>query len=394
LFAFRRRREVNPASLGLVFDYVARRARFDEQMSAAGVDAAFLPISSDLEYLTGLRRGIPNFGNVSQAHDWVTGCFLRPGRAPVFLVSRMHAEFDMGEDAPGELVVVRETDDGREVFDRVASGVGPVRTLAVGARLWAETTMQLLRTFDAPALVSAEPLVNRLRRIKSPDELEVMGRAAAIADGTMAAVQERVRPGVTMDELVEEVEHQMRVRGSRAPSFTTHVFTGGERDGLDSRSPTGDAALPPGDSVLFDFGAVLEGYCSDFGRTVFCGEPPAEYRRAYQVMLDAQEAGRQAARPGVPCAEVNRACRAPIEEAGYGPYFRHRMGHGIGLDVHERPFISVEDQTPLEVGMTFTDEPSIVAPGRVGVRIEDVVVCEAGGGRKLNAYPPDLVATG
>jgi Xaa-Pro aminopeptidase len=377
-----------------MFDYVARRARFDEQMSAAGVDAAFLPISSDLEYLTGLPRGIPNFGNVSQAHDWVTGCFLRPGRGPVFLVTRMHAEFDMGEDAPGELVVVRETDDGRAVFDRVAAGLGPVRTLAVGARLWAETTMQLLRTFDSPALVSAEPLVNRLRRVKSPDELEVMGRAAAIADRTMAAVQVRVRPGVTMDDLVEEVEHQMRVRGSLAPSFTTHVFTGGERDRLESRGPSGGAALRPGDSVLFDFGAVLDGYCSDFGRTVFCGEPPAEYLRAHRVMLDAQEAGRQAARPGVPCAEVNRACRAPIEDAGYGPFFRHRMGHGIGLDVHERPFISVEDQTPLEVGMTFTDEPSIIAPGRVGVRIEDIVVCEAGGGRMLNAYPPDLVATG
>jgi Xaa-Pro aminopeptidase len=377
-----------------VFDYAARRARFDDQMSAAGVDAAFLPIASDLEYLTGLGRGIPNFGNVSQAHDWVTGCFLRPGRAPVFLVTRMHAEFDMGGDAPGELVVVRETDDGREVFDRVAGGLGPVRTLAVGARLWAETTMQLLRVFGSPALVSAEPLVNRLRRVKSPDELDVMTRAAAIADATMGAVQDRVRPGVTMDELVEEVEHQMRVRGSLTPSFTTHIFTGGAGEVLESRAPGGRQALRPGDSVLFDFGAVLDGYCSDFGRTVFCGEPTAEYRRAHQVMLDAQEAGRQAARPGVRCAEVNRACRAPIEDAGYGPYFRHRMGHGIGLDVHERPFISVEDETPLEVGMTFTDEPSILVPGRVGVRIEDVVVCEIDGGRKLNAYPSGLVATG
>src|SRR5215471_4364960 len=205
--SLKNRQRENAASLGVVFDYAARRARFDERMSAAGVDAAFLPISSDLEYLTGLRRGIPNFGNVSQAHDWVTGCFLRPGRAPVFLVTRMHAEFDMGEDAPGDLVVVRETDDGREVFDRVAAGLGPVRTLAVGARLWAETTMQLLRTLDSPALVSAEPLVNRLRRVKSAGELEVMGRAAAIADGTMAAVRERVRPGVSMVDLVEEVEH-------------------------------------------------------------------------------------------------------------------------------------------------------------------------------------------
>ncbi len=111
-------------------------------------------------------------------------------------------------------------------------------------------------------------------------------------------------------------------------------------------------------------------------------------------MLEAQEAGRAAARPGVTAAEVNRACRAPIEDAGFGPYFRHRMGHCIGLDVHERPFISEEDLTPLEVGMTFTDEPSIMWPGRVGVRIEDVVVCEEGVGRKLGTYPTEMVAAG
>jgi Xaa-Pro aminopeptidase len=93
----------------------------------------------------------------------------------------------------------------------------------------------------------------------------------------------------------------------------------------------------------------------------------------------------------VAASEVNAACRAPIEEAGLGEHFRHRMGHGIGLDVHERPFISSEDDTPLEVGMTFTDEPSIIVPGRFGLRIEDVVVCEEAGGRKLNSYPPDLV---
>ena len=105
-------------------------------------------------------------------------------------------------------------------------------------------------------------------------------------------------------------------------------------------------------------------------------------------MLAAQEAGRAAAQAGTPAADVNAACRAPIEEAGLGEHFRHRMGHGIGMDVHERPFISTEDETPLEPGMTFTDEPSIIIPGRYSVRIEDIVVCEEGGGRKLNGYPP------
>jgi len=109
-------------------------------------------------------------------------------------------------------------------------------------------------------------------------------------------------------------------------------------------------------------------------------------------MLAAHEAGRAAAAAGTPAADVNAACRRPIEEAGLGEHFRHRMGHGIGMDVHERPFISTEDETPLEPGMTFTDEPSIIIPGRFSVRIEDIVVCEEGGGRKLGAYPAALVA--
>ena len=110
-------------------------------------------------------------------------------------------------------------------------------------------------------------------------------------------------------------------------------------------------------------------------------------REAYDLVLAAQEAGRSALRPGVPASEVNRACRQPIEEAGLGAHFKHRMGHGIGMDVHERPFVSEEDETPLEVGMTFTDEPSILTDRRFGVRIEDVVVCEPDGGRKLNSLP-------
>ena len=143
---------------------------------------------------------------------------------------------------------------------------------------------------------------------------------------------------------------------------------------------------------MFDFGGVVDGYCSDFGRTIYCGDPPDHYREVYEIMLAAQEAGRAAAAAGTTASEVNAACRAPIEEAGLGEHFRHRMGHGIGLDVHERPFISTEDETPLEPGMTFTDEPSIIIPGRFSVRIEDIVVCEEGGGRILNSYPAALVA--
>ena len=127
---------------------------------------------------------------------------------------------------------------------------------------------------------------------------------------------------------------------------------------------------------------MVEGYCSDFGRTIVCGEPPAGYEEARAAMLAAQEAGRAAAVPGALAREVNTACRAPIEAAGLGGGFRHRMGHGIGLDVHERPFVSVEEG-PLEAGMTFTDRPSILVDGSFGVRVEDVIAVTSGGARLL-----------
>jgi len=375
-----------------VFDYAARRRKLDQVMQEERVDAIFLGLSSDLEYLTGIERNIPTFGNVSYAHGWVGGAFFTPGDEPRFILPRMFAEFDLPHGRPDNLVVVNEKDDGRKLFDQVAHKIGRPARLGIGSRLWGETVMNLTRVFDGAELVNAEPLVNRLRRVKSKDELDVMTRACRVVDETMGAVTDLVKPGVTMHELVEAVEHEMRARGSRTPSFTTHIKSMGMEDERESIDERGQLPLREGESVLFDFGAVVDEYCSDFGRTIFCGEPTAEYRRAHQAMIDGQAAGQAAAKPGVTCAEVNRACRAPIEEAGFGDYFRHRMGHCIGMDVHERPFISEEDQTPLEVGMTFTDEPSIMWSGRVGVRIENIVVCEEGGGRKLNSYPIDLVA--
>src|SRR5205823_6021620 len=131
-------------------------------------------------------------------------------------------------------------------------------------------------------------------------------------------------------------------------SFTTHLFTNFGDGELDSGTATGRTPIPEHTSVMFDFGGVVDGYCSDFGRTVYCGDPSAEYREIYDVMLAAHEAGRAAAVVGAHARDVNAACRGPIEAAGLGEHFRHRMGHGIGMDLHERPFPSEEDGTLLD----------------------------------------------
>jgi D-alanyl-D-alanine dipeptidase len=377
-----------------MLDYRRRRDALGERMQAEDVDVLFLAPSADLEYLTGVERQIPNFGEASYAHGWVTGAFFRPGKDPVFVLPRMFAAFDLREDPEGEVVVVSETDDGPGIFEGIVRGLGSPTTVAVGDRVWAETTLHLGSIVGAERLRTGTALVNELRRVKTDEELDAMQRAIATVEHTMAATAPLVVPGVTMADLVEAVEHELRVAGSRCPSFTTHIFTGLGEDDLDSGTATARRAVTEGTSVMFDFGGVVDGYCSDFGRTIYCGEPPADYLEIYDVMLAAQEAGRAAASAGTPAREVNAACRKPIEDAGLGEHFRHRMGHGIGMDVHERPFISTEDETPLRPGMTFTDEPSIIIPGRFSLRIEDIVVCEESGGRKLNAYPAALVANG
>jgi Xaa-Pro aminopeptidase len=376
-----------------VFDYAERRRRLFERMRSDAVDLLFVGLSADLEYLSGAERGIPNFGQSSYAHGWVAGGFFRPDADPVFLLPRMARWFELGDwEPPGELVVVNETDDGPAIFERVVRGLGEPKTVAVGDRVWAETVIHLGKAVGFDTLRTGSAIVNELRRVKSDEELETMTKAAHVADAVMAAVAPKVQLGVSMLDLKEEVEHQLLAHGSRTPSFATHIFTGMEAGDFDSGTATAREPIPEGTSVMFDFGAVVDGYCSDFGRTIYCGDPPDDYREVYALMLAAQEAGRAAATPGTPARDVNAACRAPIEDAGLGEHFRHRMGHGLGLDIHEQPFISPEVDTALEPGMTFTDEPSIIIPGRFGVRIEDVVVCEEAGGRKLNAHSPDLVA--
>jgi Xaa-Pro aminopeptidase len=363
-------------------EYASRRDRLAALLEENGLDAILVPPSSDLEYLTGVERDLPSFGDLSYAYGWVACALLASGRDPVYVLPRMVVDYHLDGHAPPGTVVVREDADGREAFAAAVRGLGPRGRIAVGARAWAETVIELQRVVPEAELVEGSSLVNELRRVKSPAELELMGRACALARDAMAATEPRVLPGVSMTDLVEEAEHQLRVHGSRCPSFPTHIFTWGERR-LDSGAASALDPLAEGEAVLFDFGAVVEGYCSDFGRTVPCGEPAAEYEEVRRVLLEAQEAGRAAARPGALARDVNAACRAPIEEAGLGEGFRHRMGHGIGLDVHERPFLSVEDETPLVAGMTFTDEPSILVDGRFGVRVEDVIEVRPDGGRLL-----------
>ena len=370
--------------------YAERRRVLGERMREQGVDVLFCPPSGDLEYLTGARRRIPTFGNISYTHGWVCGAFFRPEQDPVFVLPRMVAEFDMPEGVPGEKVVVKETDDGAAAFERVVAGLGPIGTLAVEPRTWAQTVLALGRA-GAGSVVDGTSLTNPMRRIKTPAEIERMAAACRLADKAMGAVTDDVADGVLERELVEEVDSLLHGDGSRGVSFDTAIWAMGPGVARDASDRETSSRMNAGSGVSFDFGAIIDGYCSDFGRTVAIGDASDEYERVYQTVIAAQAAGLAAVRPGALACEVDAACRQVVVDAGYGDWFRHRTGHCIGLDVHEYPFISEEDRTPLEAGMTFTIEPSVFWPGRVGVRIEDIVLVTDDGGMRLNEYANDMV---
>src|SRR5437868_7538173 len=174
-------------------------------MLDAGIDLLFLPISGDLEYLTGIPRREPSFGNVAYRHGWMAGAFLRPGADPVVVLPRMITEFELPAGAAGDVVTVHETDDGEAILARIAADLGPVRSLAVGARAWAETLIHLRQAMSDPAISNADDLINPLRRIKSPEEMERMAEAARIVDEVMGVIGPQVLPGVTEAVLGAEV---------------------------------------------------------------------------------------------------------------------------------------------------------------------------------------------
>lgn len=374
-------------------DYGIRRAKLDEALDAAGIDLLFLPASqTDLEYFTGLGRGVPSFGSIGYTNHWISGAFFAPGKDPLFVLTRHHQEFHLPGGVTGEIITATETDDGDEVFRRALDAFSaPGERIAVSGRTWSETTLHLRAWRPQADLLVADDILNRIRRIKDSQEIELMTRAALLVDQVMDAVSPHVVPGMTEVELASEIDLRIKQLGSPTSSFDTAVWAMGPGVDRDANERLSTRALSGGTGVNFDFGAVVDGYCSDFGRTVHIGEPNDEYEKVYEVVMASQEAGRRAAVPGATGGDVHRATRAVIVEAGYGEWFRHRTGHCIGMDVHELPYISDEDETPLEPGMMFTIEPSVFFPGRVGVRVEDVfLLTESGATVKVNQLGNDM----
>lgn len=370
--------------------YLKRQLELSNRMIESNCDLFFCPPSSDLEYLTGTLRRKPTFGNISYTHGWVCGAFFRPFKTPLFVLPRMVAEFDMPHGATGEKVIIKETDDGSAVFEKIIKDFGPLKNIAVEQRTWAETTLKISE-YSKSIIKNGMSLTNPMRRKKSDEEISLIREACLLADLSMEKITNTVVEAENEREISEELDHLLNLKGSRGVSFDTAVWAMGPSTNRDASDRETNNVIPEGSSLLFDFGAIIKGYCSDFGRTLSVGESDSELKEVYEIVIESAKQGLSAVRPGALASDVDRATRKVIEDAGYGDKFRHRTGHCIGLDVHEYPFISEEDDTPLEVGMTFTIEPSIFWPGRVGARIEDVVVVTENGGEKLNEYHDEFI---
>jgi Xaa-Pro dipeptidase len=220
-------------------------------------------------------------------------------------------------------------------------------------------------------LVDASDHVGHVRMVKTPQELEWMRMACHAADRTLEAGFSRLHTGMTEAELSELLTAEMRRLGG-GQTFTGVLY--GERAALPHGNP-GERCLKAGEVILVDMGCTEHGYWSDITRTVFYGEPSPRQREIYDTVLRANRAAFEAVRPGATCESVDEAARKVIEDAGYGEYFIHRLGHGIGLQVHEHPYIVLNNKFRLEPGMAFSDEPGIYIVGELGIRVEDTVVC-------------------
>lgn len=333
------------------------------QMERAGTAAVLLGSTSSLRYFTGVswypsERLLGAIVHLDGRLEYV---------APAFELEKVGQLVD----APGEILTWHEHENP---YALVADRLKPGATLAIDDQVQLFTYRGLRREIDDARLADAGPLINRLRRCKSPAEIALMQAAKTLTLEVHRRAWASLTPGVRASEVTRFIDQQHRdLGGEGGSSFCIVSF--GEDTSL-PHGGEGDRALAEGDVVLIDTGTKLDGYNSDITRTYVFGEARPDVRRIWDIEKQAQAAAFDAAALGLPCETPDHAARKVLVREGLGPDYSlpgtpHRTGHGIGLDVHEAPNLVRGDVTPLEVGMCFSNEPMIVVPGRFGIRLED-----------------------
>ncbi len=354
-----------------------RLARLRARMTESGLDAVLISSDENRAYFSGFRG--------SAGHLWITGddamlatdfryTEQAESQAPEYRVVRI------GAGAPWWREAVAGAGANRIGFEDLSATVATYSTLRD----------QLKEVAGSPELAPIGGMADELRAVKDPEELALLARAIELADEAMETVGSQLRPGMTERDVSWRLERTMRELGADGLSFDTIVASG--PNGAKAHHKPTDRRLEAGDGVVIDMGALYEGYCSDITRTFVLGRASEQFRAVYDTVLAAQETAEATAEAGMTGAEIDGLARAVIDEAGYGDYFGHSLGHGIGLAVHEAPGVGPSSPGAIENGMVFSVEPGIYLTGWGGVRIEDLVVMENGRPRVLTrAHKRDLV---
>jgi Xaa-Pro aminopeptidase len=365
----------------------SRFDRLNASLHASGLDAVILNPGPTLTHLTGLRFHLMERPVV---------LLFAKDQDPAIVLPEL--ELQKVASLPYKLQVFPYSENPSEwdnAFRKAAQALG-----LDGKRIGVDPRQLRLLEFrhikaSAPEAdyPDASDVLSSLRLKKEKAEVEAMRRAVQVAQDALEATIPSIKIGMTEKELSSELVMQLLKHGSDPEMPFAPIVSGGPNSANPHASPT-ERKLQAGDLLVIDWGATYDGYISDLTRTFAVGEVDEEYKKIHKIVQEANAAGRLAAKPGVPCANVDKAARDVIEKAGYGKYFTHRTGHGIGMEGHEEPYVRGDNMQLLEPGMAFTVEPGIYLPNRNGVRIEDNVVITENGADVLSDMPREIRVVG
>jgi Xaa-Pro aminopeptidase len=360
-------------------DHFSRIGQLRRRITKAGLSGVLVTHLPDLRYLSGFTGSSAALAVTRRA-------------ARLFTDGRYKAQAVEEVEAAQVLIVsgspaVAAVEWLAAQPNAATAGFDPAWTTMADLARWKAALPSPLRRSFLCAL--SAPLVEPLRRIKDAEELALMSQAALAGCRLFEHMLGFIRPGLTEIEVAAELEHQARLQGAEGMSFET-IVASGPRSALPHGRATA-TPLPRKGFLTLDFGIILQGYCSDMTRTVYLGKPRTKERAAYEAVLEAQQAGVQAVRPGATCGEVDEAARSVLRQAGLAEAFSHSTGHGVGLEIHESPRIGAGQKTRLQAGMVVTIEPGIYLPGEFGIRIEDMVAVTPAGGHVLTPAAKALI---
>lgn len=358
-----------------------REENYRNWLKEKNIDVALLTSSDTVFYFSGF---------MSDPHERVLAIVLFPEEEPFLFCPQLELETAKATGFPHSVYGYSDTENPWEkIKEEILKRTPSVSTIAIEKQHMTVDRYEALRKiFPDASFIASEEKINELRMIKDRAEIEKLRKACELADEAIRIGCEAIVEGITENELVAIVEYELKKQGVQKMSFQTTILTG--PNAANPHGTPGTNKVKNGDFVLFDLGVVYEGYCSDITRTIGVGDVPEEHIQIYNTVLKAQEAAVNACKPGKTCASIDRIARDLISEAGYGEYFTHRLGHGLGINIHEYPSVHMNNELELKEGMVFTIEPGIYIPGKVGVRIEDDVVITKNGVEELTKYPKEL----